>query len=293
MRKLPLVFTALFCAQLFSPLFAQPAPAQPCDRACLTNVITVYLDALLKHDPALLPQAPAVRFTEDHQELQLGEGLWQHIEALGNFRQDVIDVRNGIAGVHVVAIEHGVPVLVAVRLTVKNGLIAAVESTVVRNREEGMIFNPEAVIEASAAMNVTPAEAQRNTREEMIRLALLYPEGLRIGSFVNADAQFATDAYRFENGQLMAGPGCTFMAGCERIREQRLPTLAGIQEKVAGVDEEQGIVWLRMNFGAGSLMRGEGELSVWEMFKIYDGRIQAVEAFMEVVPAGTPFGWEY
>ncbi len=91
----------------------------------------------------------------------------------------------------------------------------------------------------------------------------------------------------------MAGPGCTFLAGCENIREQRVPTLAGIEAEVAAVDEEQGIVWLRMNFGAGSLMRGEGELSVWEMFKIYDGRIQAVEAFMETVPANTPFGWEY
>jgi hypothetical protein len=285
MRKLLLAVTAV--------LFIQPVLAQSCDRACLGNIITLYLDAMLKHDPALLPQATTVRFTEDLQELKLGEGLWKDIEGLGTFRQNIIDVRNGIAGVHVVAMEHGIPVLVAIRLKVENGVIAAVESTVVRNREEGMIFNPAAVIAASAAMNVTPTAAQRNTRHEMTRLALLYPEGLRIGSFVTAEAQFGADAYRFENGQLMAGPGCTFLADCEKIREQRIPTLAGIQARVAGVDEEQGIVWLRMNFGPGSLMRGEGELSVWEMFKIYDGRIQAVEAFMETVPAGTPFGWEY
>lgn len=274
-------------------LFTQPAMAQSCDRACLGKLITVYLDAMLKHDPALVPQASSVRFTEDHKELELGDGLWRDIEALGTFRQDILDVRNGIAGTHVVAIEHSVPVLAAIRLRVENGVVAAVESTVVRNREEGMIFNPAAVIDASAAMNVTPSEVQRNTRDEMIRLALLYPEGLRIGSFVTADAQFAAEAYRFENGQLMAGPGCTFMAGCENIREQRVPTLAGIEAEVAAVDEEQGIVWLRMNFGPGSLMQGEGELSVWEMFKIYDGRIQAVEAFMETVPTDTPFGWEY
>jgi hypothetical protein len=91
----------------------------------------------------------------------------------------------------------------------------------------------------------------------------------------------------------MAGPGCSFLEGCTNIREQCIPTLAGIQARVAAVDEEAGIVWLRMNFGPGSLMRGAGELSVWEMFKIYDGRIQAVEAFMETVPADTPFGWEY
>ena len=185
------------------------------------------------------------------------------------------------------------PVLVAIRLKVDGGKISEVESTVVRSREEGMIFNPAAITQASAAMNISPAPEQRNTREDMIRLALLYPEGLRVGSFVTADAQFAPDAYRFENGQLMAGPGCSFIPGCDKIREQRLPTLAGIQARVAAVDEEQGIVWLRMNFGPGSLMRGEGELSVWEMFKIYDGRINAVEAFMEVTPANTPFVWEY
>ena len=154
-----------------------------------------------------------------------------------------------------------------------------------------MIFNTDAIKEASAAMNVIPTAAQRNTREDMERLALLYPKGLSLGSFVKADAQFAANAYRFENGQLMAGPECTFFPGCDNIREQKLPTLANIQAKVAAVDEEQGIVWLRMNFGKGSLMRGEGELSVWEMFKVYDGRIHAVEAFMEEVPANTPFLW--
>jgi hypothetical protein len=27
------------------------------------------------------------------------------------------------------------------------------------------------------------------------------------------------------------------------------------------------------------------------MFKIYDGRIQAVEAYMEIAPPGMPSGW--
>ncbi|MCC6202252.1 MAG: hypothetical protein IT494_04535 [Gammaproteobacteria bacterium] len=272
---------------------AAPVIAQDCDRACLRNMIDRYLEALVKHDPRSLPLAATVRFTEDTQELQLGEGLWRTIEGLRPFRQDILDVRGGVAGVHVVAIEGGQPVLVAVRLKIDGGKISGVESTVVRNREEGMIFNIDAIKEVSAAMNVTPVPAQRNTREDLQRLALLYPEGLRVGSFVKADAQFTKEAYRIENGQLMAGPGCTFFQGCDNVREQRIPTLAGIKTRVAAIDEEQGIVWLRMNFGPGSLMRGQGELSVWEMFKIYDGRIQAIEAFMEVVPVATPFLWDY
>jgi hypothetical protein len=31
---------------------------------------------------------------------------------------------------------------------------------------------------------------------------------------------------------------------------------------------------------------------VWEMFKIYGGKIHAVEAFMKASTVGTPFGWE-
>jgi len=46
---------------------------------------------------------------------------------------------------------------------------------------------------------------------------------LKIGSFVKVDAPSASDAYRFENGQLMAGPECKFIAGCENMKEQRIP----------------------------------------------------------------------
>lgn len=277
---------------LASVLLVQPALAQDCDRDCLRSITSRYLDAMVRHDPSRAPLAENVRFTEDSVELKVGEGLWAGIEGLGTFRQDVLDPATGTAGVHVVAMEAGKPVLLGTRLKVEGGLITGIESMVVRSTEEGMIYKPEAIVEASAAMNVLPPAVQRNTRAEMIELALRYPEGLRVGSFVTSDAPFGTEAYRFENGQLMAGPACTFFPGCDNIREQSLPTLAGITARVAAVDEEQGIVWLRMNFGPGSVMRAEGELSVWEMFKIYDGSIQAVEAYMEIVPAGTPSGWD-
>lgn len=269
-----------------------PVSAQSCDRDCLRGMLTQYLNAMLKHDPTPLPLAANVRFTEDADEKKLGEGFWKTISGLGAFRQDILDVRQSTAGTHVLVMEGTNPILMAVRLKIAAGKITEVESTVVRNQAEGMIFRPDAIKEASAAMVLTPSAEQRNTREQMIELALRYPGGLKVGSFVKSDAQFSLTAYRFENGQLMAGPGCTFIPGCDKIREQALPTLSGITARVAAVDEEQGIVWLRMNFGAGSVMRGEGHLSVWEMFKVYDGRINAVEAIMEIAPAGKPFGWD-
>jgi hypothetical protein len=115
---------------------------------------------------------------------------------------------------------------------------------------------------------------------------------LKAGSFITVDAPFASDAYRFENGQLMAGPGCTFLPGCENIKTQKIPTLSHVSYRVAAVDEDLGIVLLRMDFGAGSSRVPGDSLVVWEAFKVYGGQIHAVEAFMKNMPLGTPSGWD-
>jgi hypothetical protein len=51
------------------------------------------------------------------------------------------------------------------------------------------------------------------------------------------------------------------------------------------------IVWLRMAWGVRE--RGRDQLTVWETFKIYDGKIHAVEAFMRILPVEKRNGgWE-
>jgi hypothetical protein len=269
------------------------AGERPCDRACLRGLLTQYLDALVAHTPNRLPLANRVRFTEDTVEKRPGEGLWQTAGKLRPYRQDILDVRAGVAGTHTIVEENGAPVLFALRLKVLDRTIAEVETMVVRSREEGMIFQPDAFTQPTAAMNVEPAAGQRTTREEAIRIAQLYPAGLRAGSFVTVDLPFAEDAYRFENGRLMAGPGCTFLAGCTNIKTQRIPTLPEVVSRVAAVDEDLGIVWLRMDFGAGSVPdKTTRSLTVWEAFKVYGGQIHAVEALMEVMPRGSSSGWD-
>ena len=69
-------------------------------------------------------------------------------------------------------------------------------------------------------MPVDPSK--RSSRAEAIKLAEYYPAGLEVGSFVTVNAPFAPDAYRFENGRLMAGKGCTLRPpSCEDIKGQR------------------------------------------------------------------------
>ena len=52
-----------------------PAPVH-CPRACMTQVMDHYLDALVRHDPSGLPLSKGVRFTENTEEIHIGEGLW-------------------------------------------------------------------------------------------------------------------------------------------------------------------------------------------------------------------------
>lgn len=275
-----------------------PAPQARCNRTCLTGVMTDYLLALQAGNAARLRITAPVHFTEDQTDRAFGkEGIWSSHVELTDYRFDIIDVRDGVAAALVKVKVDGTPSLMALRLLTRDGRITGVESIVVHSRDEGMIFRIDAIQRLSAAMAYTPTAPQRNSRADMIAAASHYPHGLQAGSFETVDAPFAGDAYRFENGQLMAGPGCTFFKGCEHIKSQRIPTLSKLVFHVAAVDEEQGVVLIRMDFGPGSVFDApnrpkDQSLSVFEAFKVYGGQIHAVEAFMKTKPAAQPLGWE-
>lgn len=270
--------------------------AAGCDRACLGDVMTRYLNALVAHDPRSVPLADKVRFTEDAVEMPVGEGFWKTASKLRPFRTDFLDVREGVAAVHAAMEENGAAVLFAARLRVVNRRITEIETMVVRNQAEGVLFAPDALKAPSPAMTTVPPAAQRDPRDRMVEIALRYPAGLRAGSFVTADVPFAPGAYRLENGVRMAGPGCTFQApSCENIRAQRIPTLPEVTQRLVAVDEENGTVLLRLDFGRGSLPGPQSagrSLVTFEAFKIYGGQVHAVEAVFEGMPANTPSGWD-
>ncbi len=263
-----------------------------CDRECLSGFITQYLDAMVAHKPDLLPIAANARFTEDCKEMKLGEGLWKSVTHLRDYRRDILDDREGVAVSFLVAEENDSPVLFVMRLKIVSKEIAEIETMAVRNQEEGMLFNPENLQTITETMAYVPNKTERNSREKAIKMAETYPAGLKIGSFVKVDSPMAPNAYRYENGQLMAGPGCTFFQGCENMKTQIIPTLSKITHRVVAVDEELGVVVVRMNFGPGSTFQSDGVLDVWHSFKIYDDLIHGAEAYCEIVPTGTKSGWE-
>jgi hypothetical protein len=270
------------------------ARAQSCDRACLADTLTRYLDSLVAHDPKKAPLAANAHFTEDAKPLAVGEGLWKTASKVRPNRRDYLDEREGTAAVHAVVEENGAPVLFAARLKVANRKITEIETMVVRNVQEGVLFMPDELSKPSPMLDAPPKSALM-PRDMMIEMALRYPGGLKVGSFEKSKAVFGTDAYRFENGVRMAGKGCTFRPpSCENLRSQQLPTLAAIKADVVAVDEQNGTVLLYMNFGPGSLPGPQSagkELVTFEAFKIYGGEIHAVEAVLEGAPENTPRGW--
>jgi hypothetical protein len=258
-----------------------------CDRECLRGTVTQLLAALVKHDVSSLPVAETLRVTEDAVEKPLAKvGLASTVTRVRGFRQDVIDERGGVAGAHVVVEESGAPVLLVVRLKVVADRLTEIELVATRSRTEGLIFNIDGLSATSAVMNYAPRPSQLATRDDAIKVAMHYPQGLNTAkTFAAVNAPFAPTAYRYENGQVMAGPDCTFAPGCQNISTQSLAIfqrLGDVQTRVIAVDERMGIVWLRMAWGVRE--RGGDQLTVWEMFKVYDGQIHAVEAFMRILP---------
>jgi hypothetical protein len=286
MKNWTIVGLLAACGAVAVVVNAQPA-ATSCDRECLRGKVTQLLYAFVKHDVRSLPVADTLRVTEDAVEKPLAKvGLVGTVTRLRGFRQDIIDERAGVAGADVVVEETGAPVLLVVRLKVVADKITEIELVATRGRAEGLIFNIDGLSAPSAVMNYAPRPEQLSTRDKAVEAAMHYPQGLNAAkTFAAVNAPFASDAYRYENGQVMAGPDCKFAPGCQNISTQSLEIfqrLGDVQTRVVAVDERMGIVWLRMAWGVRE--RGGDQLTVWESFKVYDGQIHAVEAFMRILP---------
>jgi hypothetical protein len=292
MEMLMKTIAALCLALLPAPAFAAGAPT--CDRECLRGTVTQILYALLEHDTSKLPLARTLRVTEDGIEKTLDKvGLVRSVTKLRGYRQDIIDERAGVAMAGVMVEEAGAPILLVVRAKVVGEAISELELVTTRSRADGMIFSIDTYSgAASKLMNLVPRPSQLAPREKAIEIALLYPKGLsNAETFDAVGTPFAPAAYRIENGALMAGPGCTFNPGCDRIGQQSLAIfkrLGKVTVRDIVVDERMGIVMMRLSWN----QRGPGsdKLTAWEMFKIYDGQIHMVEAYIRLFPPELDLG---
>src|ERR1700722_16648612 len=272
-------------------LSVRPAVTKDCDRECLGDLVTQYLKDMIGHNDAALPVAPNARFTENGEVLKLGDGLWSTASGLGTYRQDTFDVAGHTAATQAVVLEDGdKPVLFALRLKERDRKIDEIETMVVPQDKDSLLFDPAGYQKGNEGMTFVPPESEIGSRAEAIKIAMKYPQGLKVGSFVQADTPFAADAYRIENGIHTAGAGCT-RAGCENIKTQKIIQHPGIHARVAAVDAHLGMVLLYLDFG-NTQQYGPGRaLVTFEAFKIYGGQIHAVNAVLRMASTSATSGW--
>ncbi|MDB6082816.1 MAG: hypothetical protein JWN43_697 [Gammaproteobacteria bacterium] len=171
-----------------------------CDEQCLKGFVDRYLQALSAHDPAHLPVARNVRFTENGVQIPLGEALWRTFRKPGSYRHDFYDPDAGGVASYLTIQENDFPDFLSLRLKVVNQQITEIETVVVRGAERATTMPAVEPIWDE----VEPA-ATRLTREQLEKGAVDY---MRAIVFENGSlAPFAESCIRLENGGVMSlGP---------------------------------------------------------------------------------------
>jgi hypothetical protein len=282
------------------------------DRAGLYEVLDAYLGALARRDAQAVRWAAAPLTSENNVMLEVGDGLWGTIEAVGSYRLRFADPATGQVGYFGTVREHLEESAYTVRLKANEaGRIQEAETIVVRQSDSGIKFeNPrywdKPILNANAQSPVP--------RAEMIRLANGYFDTLQLNDGT-IRTRFHPDCNRVENGvQTTHNPAFAKIVpvaalGCEeqfrmgnyryddRLRARRF-TL---------VDEERGLV---LAFGfidhAGRLaeyqltdgrtvqspVRRPHSFYLAELFKIDRGMICQIEANFITVPYHMPSPWD-
>jgi hypothetical protein len=174
-----------------------------CDRACLEGFVDQYLAAMVNHDPKSLLLARNVRFTENGQHLELGDGLWNSIAAKGTYRLFVDDPEAGeVAFIGTIREEsrnaaEPSPAAIALRLKIQNRQIAEAETLVIRQERAGQSM--EKLGAPNHVFLETVPEAERLSREELVKTSNMYFSGMQLNDGKGV-YPFTDDCNRIENG---------------------------------------------------------------------------------------------
>ena len=298
-----LLVAVILCGH-FTPAVSATGPIPVnCDRACLEGLADQYFAALVAHDPKRLPLAADVKYTEQDQVMDVGDGFWGTATEIGGYRHCFSDPVEEQIGCMATMHEGEHMLIMGVRLRVQLGRITEIETTYYRQGGGGP--NSIAGLDASKPDPIwfdTIPPAQRVSRQQLIATANMYFAGLE-----NNDGKgvypFADDCDRMENGMRTTNnptlspnaPFNAFAMSCmaqfksgyyavvTRIHHRRFPL----------VDEERGAVWTYVIFDQNGtvqhihLTNGQdvdmknfnrpSSIEVTEVFKIENGKIRRIE----------------
>lgn len=324
MKILKLQFVAAVLALSLGAAAASAADA--CDRDCLEGFVDRYLDAVVDDQPDRVPLTAGVRYTEDGQQLPIGDGLWNTLRARGPYRLFVTDVPAGQV-TFFGSIEEdnadaskGTPALLALRLKVQEREIAEIEQLVIRDEKAAARVNgrtPDPLY-----LQAVPA-AERMSRADLVATANKYFSGMQQNDG-KGDYPFTDDCNRIENGmQTTNAPTPAGQArpdpktssnysaqwSClEQFQSGLLHFVSRIRDRrIVAVDQERGLVYAfaffdhpagaTRNFATPdgrSVTAGPAQPWTWqiaELFRIEKGRIRRIEALLQRAPYGMNSGW--
>jgi hypothetical protein len=245
-----------------------------CNRACLENLIDQYLNAVVAHDPKKMPFSADVKYTENYQVLQIGDGFWKTAQSRGRYTHIFADPEAGQVASMGTMIEADQPLLMSLRLRIELGRITEVESLYYKqggggpNNIAGMDrpYAPEEMWFKS----IPPA--QRMSRQELIAVADGYFTGLQKndGKGINGTGTypFTNDCRRIENGSPTAGapprpnlaPDAIDAFAMDCMTQFKLGYYFVVQSihgrRYPVVDQERGVVWAHGVIDQGTVNSG-------------------------------------
>jgi hypothetical protein len=288
-----LVFIATFSLGLAMP--RADAQNAACDRDCLRELVDGYFAALSARDPARLPAAPNVKFTENGRVLELGEGFWKTAGPAIRYRDYVLDPDAGGAAALTALREYDGIAQMFLRLKVEQRAITEIETFVVRVGDQRW-FAPQNLEGLSDLYSRAVPPAERHTREELVAAADAYFTAVETeGTPQFEQAPFATGMKRIENGlqttNVTANPILERHTWSPELQLERASYKGTLvrDRRYPVVDVEHGSVLGVVTF------RREGEhtptLLLAEIFKVTGGKLQEIRAVMLNVPNGAGTGW--
>jgi len=177
-----------------------------CDRTCLQDLAEKFIAALVAHDPALVPLAKGVRYSENSVPLPIPDGFWKNATGVRSYRLYIADPEWGTIGFYARMLENGSPVIVSTRLRVYNRQLTEIETVVTSERgrpdpSPSATPPPDYLGEKPRPefAQVVPV-AQRRSREELMRIVNTYFTGIE-NNAGEKPPLFSSHCQRLENGR--------------------------------------------------------------------------------------------
>jgi hypothetical protein len=283
-----------------------------CDRKCLNNFMNKFRVGLLDHDPAEVPLAKDARYTENGQELKIGDGLWGTLTGFGSYQLFLDDPTAGQVSFVGTTDESGMAGILVARVKVVDKKISEMEVVLTRQETRQGFTRPDNLTDPKSAMLEDLDPSDHPTRQQLVDAADNYFEAIEKSS--GAIANFDQDVTRIENGTQTCPsnfPGSkTGPLDCEKQLDTHLfEYITPIRpRRYITVDQQKGLVLGIFLFNTPGTIRsvnvpGVGKVDesaaatrpfseeVAELFKVKDGKLHDVLAVMVTLPYGAASNW--